>query len=320
MNKPFAPKDVPSPKVTTGALPGSRKIYSSPEGHERLRVPFREIALSSGSGEPPFRVYDTSGPYTDEDAAIDVERGLPKLRAPWIAERAVAGKPVTQLELARAGIVTEEMVFVAHRENIGRAARGRCGCGAPRRRGKLRCLAALVRDARIRAERSRARPRHHPRQYQSSRIRADDHRAEFRDQDQRQYRQLGGDVLDRGGGREDGVGDPLGRRHGHGPLHRAQHPCHARMDHPERAGADRHGADLSGAGEGGRRSGQARLGVLQGHADRAGRAGRGLFHHPCRGQARLHPPHRRSRDGNRVARRLDHGQMVPRPSPRELPL
>ena len=121
MNKPFAPKDVPSPKVTTGALPGSRKIYSSPQGHERLRVPFREIALSSGSGEPPFRVYDTSGPYTDEDAAIDVERGLPNLRARWIAERAVAGKPVTQLELARAGIVTEEMIFVAHRENIGRA-------------------------------------------------------------------------------------------------------------------------------------------------------------------------------------------------------
>ena len=121
MNKPFAPKDVPSPKVTTGALPGSRKIYSSPDGHERLRVPFREIVLSSGSGEPPFRVYDTSGPYTDEDVAIDVERGLPNLRAPWIAERAVSGKPVTQLELARAGIVTEEMVFVAHRENIGRA-------------------------------------------------------------------------------------------------------------------------------------------------------------------------------------------------------
>ncbi len=121
MNKPFAPKDVPSPKVTIGALPGSRKIYSSPQGHERLRVPFREIVLSSGSGEPPFRVYDTSGPYTDEDAAIDVERGLPNLRAPWIAERAVAGKPVTQLELARAGIVTEEMIFVAHRENIGRA-------------------------------------------------------------------------------------------------------------------------------------------------------------------------------------------------------
>ena len=56
----------------------------------------------------------------------------------------------------------------------------------------------------------------------------------FADQDQRQYRQLRRDLLGRGGGREDGVGDPLGRRHGHGSLHRAQHPPHARMDHPQR--------------------------------------------------------------------------------------
>jgi phosphomethylpyrimidine synthase len=121
MNKPISAKDAAPTKVTTGALPGSRKIYSSPQGHEHLRVPFREIVLSEGSGEPPFHVYDSSGPYTDAAAAIDVERGLPKLRAPWIAARAAAGKPVTQLELARAGIVSEEMVFVAHRENIGRA-------------------------------------------------------------------------------------------------------------------------------------------------------------------------------------------------------
>jgi phosphomethylpyrimidine synthase len=121
MNKPIGAKEMVPPKVTTGALPGSRKVYSSPQGHERLRVPFREIVLSEGSGEPPFRIYDSSGPYTDVDAAIDVEAGLPKLRAPWIAERAGVGKPLTQLELARAGIVSAEMVFVAHRENIGRA-------------------------------------------------------------------------------------------------------------------------------------------------------------------------------------------------------
>src|SRR5262245_31668528 len=121
MNKPIAAKNMAPPKVTTGALPGSLKVHSSPQGHEHLRVPFREFVLAEGSGEPPFRVYDSSGPYTDADAAIDVERGLPKLRAPWIAERKVAGKPVTQIELARAGIVTDEMVFIAHRENIGRA-------------------------------------------------------------------------------------------------------------------------------------------------------------------------------------------------------
>jgi phosphomethylpyrimidine synthase len=116
MNKPISPKDVVPPKVTTGPLSGSRKVYSSPEGDHDLRVPFREIAFSGR--EPPFRVYDTSGPYTDEAAAIDVKRGLPRLRAPWVEERSGV---VTQLEFARAGIVTKEMAYIAHRENIGRA-------------------------------------------------------------------------------------------------------------------------------------------------------------------------------------------------------
>ena len=110
-------------------------------------VPFREIALTDGAS---FQVYDTSGPYSDAEATIDVKRGL--LRADWIAARGgvepsgraikgrttavgirlrarlqgeaqplVASHPVTQLELARAGIVTKEMVYIAHRENIGRA-------------------------------------------------------------------------------------------------------------------------------------------------------------------------------------------------------
>ncbi|MBV9755936.1 MAG: phosphomethylpyrimidine synthase ThiC, partial [Alphaproteobacteria bacterium] len=143
--------------VTTGPIAGSRKIYTSPEGRPDLRVPFREIELDPASGEPPFRVYDTSGPYTDPTVTIGLETGLPPLRAPWIAARAFptvaprsvkpedngnapanrlvpecpapllvrggrAGQPVTQLEFARAGIVTEEMIWVAHRENLGRAA------------------------------------------------------------------------------------------------------------------------------------------------------------------------------------------------------
>jgi phosphomethylpyrimidine synthase len=84
-----------------------------------VHVPLREIALTDGSS---FQVYDTSGPYTDADAAIDVNRGLPPLRAGWIEEREdLPGHPVTQLELARAGIVTEEMLYIAHRENAGRA-------------------------------------------------------------------------------------------------------------------------------------------------------------------------------------------------------
>ena len=116
MNKPISAKDVAPPKVTTGPLAGSRKVYSSPQGHDDVRVPFREIALTDGAS---FQVYDTSGPYTDADAAIDVRRGLPPLRAGWIAAR--GGGLVTQLELARAGIITKEMIYVAHRENIGRA-------------------------------------------------------------------------------------------------------------------------------------------------------------------------------------------------------
>ncbi len=116
MNKPISPKDVSPPKVTTGPLPGSRKVYSAPEGHPDLKVPFRDIALADGAS---FRVYDTSGPYTDADATIDVQGGLPPLRADWIARRG-SSHCITQLELARAGIVTKEMAYVAHRENLGR--------------------------------------------------------------------------------------------------------------------------------------------------------------------------------------------------------
>ena len=108
-------KPIKSPNVTVGPLTGSRKVYSSPEGHDDLRVPFHEIDLAEGA---PFRVYDTSGAYSDLEAEIDVARGLAPLRAPWIETR--VGGPVTQLELARAGIVTKEMVYIAHRENIGR--------------------------------------------------------------------------------------------------------------------------------------------------------------------------------------------------------
>ena len=141
--------------VTTGAIAGSRKIYTSPEGHPHLSVPFREIALDPSAREAPYRAYDTSGPYTDPALTIDLEAGLPPVRRDWIARRgfarldaravkpednggavgdrlvplcpaehpALGGKPgqlVTQLEFARAGLITEEMIYVAHRENLGR--------------------------------------------------------------------------------------------------------------------------------------------------------------------------------------------------------
>ncbi|MEJ1976055.1 MAG: phosphomethylpyrimidine synthase ThiC [Acetobacteraceae bacterium] len=141
--------------VTTGPIAGSRKIYTSPQGHADIVVPFREVALDRSAMEPPVRLYDTSGAYTDDTATIDLTAGLPRVRAAWLARRGfdqptaravkpednghtdrlvpecpaattvLAGKPgglVTQMEFARAGIITEEMIYCAHRENLGRAA------------------------------------------------------------------------------------------------------------------------------------------------------------------------------------------------------
>src|ERR1700758_1123448 len=87
MNKPFSESDFATPKVTTGPIAGSRKVYSAPEAVPDLRVPYREIALSEGAGEEPVRVYDPSGVYTDSDAAIEVEKGLKRSRVEWVKER-----------------------------------------------------------------------------------------------------------------------------------------------------------------------------------------------------------------------------------------
>jgi phosphomethylpyrimidine synthase len=133
-------------------LPGSKKVYIS--GPHGIRVAMREIQLQAASGldgrtenAPPVRVYDTSGPYTDSNATIDLRRGLPELRKPWILERGnydvmepsyrpVPGHSdpdapfpvgrkvlrghgaVTQMHYARKGIVTPEMEFVALREGL----------------------------------------------------------------------------------------------------------------------------------------------------------------------------------------------------------
>jgi len=73
--------------VTTGPLPSSRKIYVAGERFPDIKVPLREIMLSKESGEPSLSVYDTSGPYSDVNAKIDIYKGLPKLRDSWIRER-----------------------------------------------------------------------------------------------------------------------------------------------------------------------------------------------------------------------------------------
>ncbi len=154
--------------VTTGAIAGSHKIYSAPAGHSGIAVPFREVVLDRSAAEPPVRLYDTSGPYTDDTATIDLAAGLPPIRSSWLQRRGFTtplaralkpednghtdrlvpecpaapvllagelGRPVTQLEFARAGIITEEMVYVAHRENMGRAAMAE-GAGARRAEGE----------------------------------------------------------------------------------------------------------------------------------------------------------------------------------------
>ena len=87
MNKQIAPAELVTPKVTTGPLPASRKVYSTPEAAPDVRVPLREIVLSEASGEAPLPVYDTTGPYTDDNVAIDVENGLPRARIEWVKER-----------------------------------------------------------------------------------------------------------------------------------------------------------------------------------------------------------------------------------------
>ncbi len=92
------------------------------------------------------------------------------------------------------------------------------------------------------------------------------------------------------------------------------------VDSAQRADPDRHCADLSGAGKSRRRPGQARLGGVQGHADRAGRAGRGLFHHPCGRPARLRAADRKARHRHRFPGWFDHGAVVPGASPGELPV
>ena len=73
--------------VTTGPLTGSKKVYYTVPGHPDVQVPYREISVTDPK-EPPVRVYDASGPYTETDIAVDLAKGLKRIRAPWLARRA----------------------------------------------------------------------------------------------------------------------------------------------------------------------------------------------------------------------------------------
>ena len=149
--------------VTTGVISGSAKVYATGNTHPELRVPFREVTLHPSAKEPPVRLYDPSGPYTDAAAAIDIAAGLPRPREAWIRDRADteiyngraqlatdngnavgdklvtpfplahrprrarSGSHITQLQYAQQGIITAEMEYVAIRENLGRAKLARDG-------------------------------------------------------------------------------------------------------------------------------------------------------------------------------------------------
>ncbi|HEX4522684.1 MAG TPA: phosphomethylpyrimidine synthase ThiC [Casimicrobiaceae bacterium] len=160
-NDQFFARDAHVDDAAVQPLPNSRKIYvegSRPD----LRVPMREIAQADTPASfgaevnPPLAVYDTSGPYTDPAAKIDIRSGLPPLRARWIEERgdsvvldgltsaygrarladpelagmrfdlkrrprrAKSGANVSQMHYARRGIITPEMEFIAIRENLKR--------------------------------------------------------------------------------------------------------------------------------------------------------------------------------------------------------
>lgn len=114
-------------------FPGSDKVYLSGVLFP-IRVGMRRVRLHNTVRQQgdkkdilpnaPVYVYDTSGPYSDPEATIDLHRGLPKLRAPWIERQQKAYGSQTQLSLARKGIITEEMEYVAIRENMNLAELG----------------------------------------------------------------------------------------------------------------------------------------------------------------------------------------------------
>jgi phosphomethylpyrimidine synthase len=151
-------------RIPTGPRAGGVKVYVAGELFPDIRVPFREVAVHPSANEPPVTMYDSSGPYTDPSVTIDIKRGLPKVKSSWQLDRGdiapvanprevkpednghasgkhlaprfdvsnhqvfkgVEGRPVTQYEYARAGIITPEMEYVAIRENMRREQNAPC--------------------------------------------------------------------------------------------------------------------------------------------------------------------------------------------------
>ena len=342
-------------RVTTGPFPASRKVRARGGLHPEISVAMREIDLDPSAGEPPVRAYDTSGPYSDPTIQIDINRGLPELRKPWIlargdvefyrgprrqagrqrlaarrGERGVIVRPrpppgvarqggaaVTQLAYARRGIITQEMEYVAIRENLGREKLRREGAVDGELFGAA--IPDYVTPEFVRDEIARGRaiiPNNinHP---------------------ETEPMIIGRNFLVK-----------VNANIGNSIVTSSVAEEVEKMVWATRWGADTvmdlsTGRNIHTIREWIIRNSPVPIGtvpIYQALEKVAGKAeeltwelfrdtlieqaeqGRRLFHDPRRRQARLHTAHCLTRHRHRLARRLDHGEMVPGPPPGELPL
>ena len=310
-------------------FPASEKVYkegSSPS----VRVPFRQVTLNPTTGRfgqeenPPLSIYDTSGPYSDSAARLDLAQGLPALRRDWILGRggveeyeghpitvtgktraqpypalrrnvlrAKNGQAVTQMHYARKGIVTPEMEYIGIREGIDpeyvreEVARGRAIIPANINHPESEPM-IIGRNFLVKVNANIG----------NSAITSS---IEEEVEKMLWATRWGADtVMDLSTGSDIHTTREWILRNSPVPIGTV--PIYQAL---EKGGRQPRGTDL---------------GTLPGHPDRAGRTGRGLLHHPRRRAVALCAADRQPHHGHRVPGRLDHGRLVPGPPPRELPL
>jgi len=333
-------------------LPASRKVYKSGTLYPFVRVPMREISVHPTSGEQPVTVYDTSGPYTDPNIKIDILKGLSRHRETWLETtghveryegrhvkpedngfvtgdkltrefpvrnqpyKAKDGRAVTQLAYARAGIITPEMEFIAIRENLGREAASKQQVRDGESFGAS--IPDYVTPEFVRDEVARGR----------AVIPANINHPEL------EPMIIGRNFLVK-----------INANIGNSAVTSSMEEEVEKMVWATRWGADNvmdlsTGRNIHNIREWIIRNSASPIGTVpiyqalekvngiaedltwevSRHADRTGRTGRRLFHHPCRHPAALCATDRKPHHRHRVARWLDHGQVVPAPSPGKLPV
>ncbi len=283
----------------------------------------------SRAASRPVRLYDTSGPFTDPQVDIDLKRGLPPLRETWIRGRADVeelthhsseyrrrreddptlggvrfasvrrplrarpGRRVTQMHYARRGEITPEMEFVALREGVA---------------------TELVRDEVARGRAIIPANVNHPESEPMIigrrflvKINANIGNSAVASSIEEEVDKMtwatrwGADtVMDLSTGKN--IHETREWILRNSPVPIGTVPIYQALEKVGRQGRGAH------------------LGGLPRHAHRAGRARRGLLHHPRRRAPALHSPHGQARHRHRVARRIHHGQVVSGPPPGELPL